>query len=73
MIPLDAVHDEHLVDKSGVAREYTDPIQRRRRSESSPADGQSAGTDLRILRHYLGRDIQFAEAAVLKLEKRTKL
>ena len=23
--------------------------------------------------HYLGRDIQFAEAAVLKLEARTKL
>ena len=23
--------------------------------------------------HYLGRDIQLAEAAVLKLEKRTKL
>jgi hypothetical protein len=22
--------------------------------------------------HYLGRDVQFAEAAVLKLEKRTK-
>jgi hypothetical protein len=42
----------------------------RGKSQRSPATALKTS---RLDAHYLGRDIQLAEAAVLKLEQRTKL